>query len=175
MAMSSSIFSIADEMPPRSERRVAGGRYLSAVFVSLASPPLGFLEPEEEATASILDVRDLRFDGEEVPGEVWRVRGADLTDGESSDPLSSAGPSSCEASCSLCCLAKAAAAADPGGGGVGILDPEATGTGLLRDILLRGFAHAPVMERFMVKKEQSWNDCAGVVMAPSTGAGIHFF
>lgn len=65
--MSSRIFSIADEMPPRSDKRVAGGRYLSAVFVSLDSPPLAFFvaEEEEEAIASSRDVRDLRFTGED--------------------------------------------------------------------------------------------------------------
>lgn len=127
------------------------------MFVSFDKPPLTFFDPEveDEAMASIREVRDLRFTGDDKDGDDGRVRGVAFRDeGESSD---SALPS-CWASCSFCCLARAAAAAEPaGGGGVGILDPEATGTGLLSDIFVRWLAQAPVIERFMLLRGRTWS------------------
>lgn len=93
--MSSKIFSIADEIPPRSDKRVAGGKYLSAVLSSLDSPPLGFFaaDEEDEAIASIRDVRDFRFTGEDEDGDDCRVLEVGFREGESSAPLFSAIPS----------------------------------------------------------------------------------
>lgn len=135
--------------------------------------PLGRFEeePEEEPAAplaSIRDERDLRFTGEEedatraAPGELWRVLGAEpLATGEAAAACTSPCSAVTSPFCCACCLARAAAAADPGGGTTGILDPaaevegDAGVIGLLRDILLRWLAQAPVMERFILARESS--------------------
>jgi hypothetical protein len=117
--------------------------------------------------ASMREERDLRLIGDELEGasegELCLVLGADpLAKGEAaaliSDGSLAAGDSPFCCACACCCLARAAAAADPGGGG--ILDPaeaaeEEGGSGLLSESLLRGFAQAPVMERFMMAKGAS--------------------
>ncbi len=130
--------------------------------------PLGLLEDEEAADEpaaplpSMREERDLRLIGDELEGasegELCLVLGADpLATGEAaalvSDGSLAADDSPFCCACACCCLASAAAAADPGGGG--ILDPaeaaeEEGGSGLLSESLLRGFAQAPVMERFMM-------------------------
>lgn len=132
-------------------------------------------DPEAATLPSTREERDFRLMGEEVDartagvGELCRVLGADpLATGEAAAlaSLCSAAahgndsPSCCD--CAACCLARAAAAADPGGGGTGILDaaedneePTDGGSGLLREILFRWLAQAPVMERFMLVREAS--------------------
>lgn len=137
--------------------------------------PLGLLEDEEAVDepaaplASIREERDLRLIGDELEGasealgELCLVLGADpLAMGEAtalvSDGSLAADDSPFCCACACCCRASAAAAADPGGGG--ILDPaeaaeEEGGSGLLSESLLRGFAQAPVMERFMMAKGAS--------------------
>lgn len=170
--MSSRIFSIALEMPPRSARRVAGGVYFSAVFVSLERrPPLGRFEEDAEEPAaplpSMREDRDLRLIGEAAIadvgfGELCRVLGADPLATGLADPVSTvadaeASPFCCASAC--CCLARAAAAADPGGGGIleaaDEEEGEEGGSGLLREILVRPLAQAPVIERFMTSRYAS--------------------
>ena len=135
--------------------------------------PLGRFDAADEPVAplpSMREERDLRLTGEEVDatragfGELCRVLGAEpLATGEAAAlaSLCSVATSPFCCACACCCRARAAAAADPGGGGTGILDAAADvegdegGRGLLRDILLRWLAQAPVMERFILTRNSS--------------------
>lgn len=129
--------------------------------------------------------RDLRLIGDEAvarAGELWRVLGAEpLANGEDAAVTSlclsaeeeAASPFCCD--CACCCLARAAAAADPGGGGMGILDAaeddegDDGGNGLLREILLRELAQAPVIERFILGPEHQ----SSASVAPSASSWVY--